>query len=160
MEKLTEATFAKAIKDNDKLIIKGWQDNCSWCDEYAPIFAEAEKKYPKIKFAEIKIQKDGPSEFRRTYMKADKGEQLGAPMTFLFVKGEMVMRHYGKLELHELEEMVNINLKDYTLAELYAIKGEAHTLIEIAQEQLKLNEAKFGWANRKIVAQLAISGGV
>lgn len=149
MQEYTEETIKDFIKSG-KVVVKGWQDDCNWCDEYAPIMDEVSKQFPDIKFGSIKIAKDGPSEFRRTHMVAKKGESLGAPMTFIFKDGEQVARHYGKMEAGVLAEFININLKDYTLEELRYMKGELHEMQEIAKFQLSVVESKLPWVNAKI----------
>ena len=152
MHELTEATVNDFIKDNKNAVVKGWQENCQPCADYAPIFEAAEGPAVDVAFGSIKIAKDGPSEFRRTYMKAEKGEQIGAPMTFLFKNGEMIARHYGKMEAQQLDLFITRNLKDYTLEELHTIKGRCHTTIEIANDDLQHATDELLWANARISA--------
>jgi len=101
---LNEDSIKEFIKSGT-VIIKGWMDNCSYCDDFKPVFEEFASK-SQASCGSINIPVSGASEFRRTWMKSKPGEPSGAPAIFVFENGELKRKHHGKLSLKELESFV------------------------------------------------------
>lgn len=79
-----------------KTIIKVYDDGCPYCDKYEPVFTGLISKFPDFKFASLKINRKEPSEFRRTYMKGNKGEEKNTvPATLIFENGLFLKIQFG-----------------------------------------------------------------
>ena len=90
------------------VIIKAWADDCAPCKDYQFIYDQMADANPDYKFASIKVAKDAPSFFRRTYMVAkSKEDKIGTPMTFYFKDGKEVNRYYGILHQDRFKEFVS-----------------------------------------------------
>ena len=143
MQELKEAELLELIKSGELFVLKVFMDDCSFCTEYEPIFAEAAKNRPNMKFVSFNLpaRSDGGSTFKRNYMKANGKERIAAPATFIFDKGEMKYRQYGKMSAQELAEFIvsgkapekkvdQRELARQELINLFAKKGEIVTLAE------------------------------
>lgn len=143
MIELNETTVKDFIKEG-KVIIKGWMDDCSFCDDFAPTFLEAEKLYPDFKFGALNIPKSGASEFRRNYMKSKPGESAGAPAVFVFENGELLRKHHGNMPMELLRKFISgevmppsqMELKEKEASNLFRIRGELTYNLEILSKQL------------------------
>lgn len=148
MLELTEESVKEFIKDGT-VVIKGWMDGCSKCEEFTPVFEKVSKQLAGVKFGSLKISRDS-SEFKRTYMKAKPGEPMGAPCTFIFENGEYKIRQHGKMSEEELVRFIKtlepIAEKEKTIAELSLIELKAlvydkMAVLELMQKQiLELNQ--------------------
>ena len=158
MLELTDVSYKDFIKEG-KVVIKGFGDNCGFCDRYAPTVDKVAAEMPDIKWASFKVplRKQGdktpytPSEFKRTYMKQEKGTELkeSIPVTFVFENGEMKFRHFGLMTEPQLKEFVltgkepevlqrnNQEIDKQKLGQLYMMKGEMTTIIEVNTSRLK-----------------------
>lgn len=147
---LKEKELIELINSGEYFILKVFMDGCSFCVDYAPIFEEAAKNRPHIKFVSFNMpgNSGGGSEFKKKYMVANGKEKLAAPATFIFDKGEMKARHFGKMSLQDLGQFINSgkgpenvnNQKDQArkeLIDLFAKKGEIITLYETLPEMNK-----------------------
>lgn len=140
---LKEKELLELINSGERLVLKVFMDGCSFCVEYAPIFEEAAKNRPHIKFVSFNMpgNSGGSSEFKKKYMVANGKEKLAAPATFVFDKGEMKSRHFGKMSAQALAEFIESgkspevvdNKKEMARQELISLfsqKGEIITLYE------------------------------
>lgn len=111
MLNLTEETVKDFIKEGNA-VVKVYSDNCPFCTEYEPILDAYAAEHPEYKFGAIKIShpkdpKPQPSEFKRTYLKVEKGEnEFGVPVVVVFKDGEMVSRAGGRLFKDQLEHFM------------------------------------------------------
>ena len=109
MIQLTEETYKDFIKDGKK-VIRTWDEGCSYCVKYEPIFdeyvAESGVEAGTLRLYVLKDKKS--SEFKRTYMKQDKSEAIKetVPGTFVFENGELKARHFGTMTKEELKTLV------------------------------------------------------
>lgn len=106
---VTEDSVKECIKTG-KVVVKAWMDDCSYCDEFEPVFQDA-SSLPNVAFCSINIPASGSSEFRRTWMKSSPGEQSGAPAIFVFQDGELKWKHHGKMDLPDLIKFIHIGDK-------------------------------------------------
>lgn len=141
---LKEQELMDLIKSGESFILKVFMDDCSFCEEYAPIWDAASKKHSNIKFVQFNLpaRTGGGSEFKRNYMKANGKERIAAPATFKFEKGEMVARHYGRMYQEQLDAFIKTgevpqaqpsSQKEAArreLIDLFAKKGEIITFYE------------------------------
>lgn len=151
---LTEESAKDFIKSKKLIIVKGWMDNCKYCDEYLPIYEEVAKEYfsNNIGFGSLKIPSNGPSEFRRNYMKSKPGEPSGAPCTFVFKDGEFVMKHNGRIDATQLKELFLDNKtpaqakpkqpSDFSIVELKAAWLDQILMIENCQKNIQEIQAE------------------
>lgn len=140
---LTEETVKDFIKEGT-VVIKGWMDDCSKCVDFAPVFEKVSKQAPGVKFASMKISRDG-SEFKRNYMKGKPNEPMGAPCTFIFENGEYKTRQHGKMTEEELLQFLRTHepierrpksIKDLSTIELKATVYDLMAIIEKSQQQI------------------------
>jgi thioredoxin-like negative regulator of GroEL len=104
---LTEATFASWIAEHPNCVILGWMENCSFCEQFKPIFEllANDPAFSNWSFASIQIARSG-SEFKRLYMRANIGEKTGAPCVFVFRDGQYVTRHHGAMSFEALQSLI------------------------------------------------------
>jgi len=141
---LTDKTVGDFIKQPGMAVIKAWGEGCIPCVEYLPAFKEVADSTTGVRFGTLKVAKDSPSKFRRTYMVAKKiGEQIGTPMTFIFKDGVEVRKHYGILHADLLRQLMKSDLeqaparpqapqqgpRDITKAPIQEIQARGFTLM-------------------------------
>ena len=106
MINLNEQNFDFHLKTG-KWIVDVWQEECGDCQAYAPVFLYAEKKNSSdIKFANYKVPRKSPSEFKRKYLNFEKGEVPASPTTMLFEDGKMIKRICGFQTLHTITGLI------------------------------------------------------
>ena len=144
---LKEKELLELIESKEKFVLKVYMDSCPFCKEFAPIFDEAAKNRPGIKF--VSFKRNGSelsgSEFAKKYMTVNGKEKLSAPALFVFEDGGMKYRHYGKLSLKDFSDFMEMGkspnqAKDQArveLIDLFAKKGEIMTLHEQLPEMNK-----------------------
>lgn len=133
---LTEDTVKDFIQ-HGSVVIRGYLENCSFCEKYEPIFASAAAlpEFQQVRFGSLLIARSG-SEFKRLYMRANIGEKTGAPCTFLFRDGEFVARHHGLISGEQLcqfirEGKVSSEAPTKTIKQLSIIELKAYWLDQI-----------------------------
>ena len=150
MKDITELEVNDFIKEG-KVVIDFWMERCSNCKEYASIFEEASRKFEDVKFAKLFFDRDSKegSEFKRKYLKADKGEKVTFPVTFFFENGQLKRKTYGLLTAQQLDQFVlGETIQDTPeqarkklLYDLFAQRGELTYNLEILSNKLnKVNE--------------------
>lgn len=107
---LTDETYKDFIKEG-RVVIRTWDEGCSYCAKYEPIFNEYIKE-TGVKAGVLRIyvlKEKRPSEFKRAYMKQDKSENIKetVPGTFVFENGELKARHFGIMTKEHLAVMVS-----------------------------------------------------
>jgi thiol-disulfide isomerase/thioredoxin len=102
-EQLAESIAATKF-DATTLIVFVALPSCQFCDEYGPVFDDTTKSYPDFRTAKV-VAEQG-SELKRKYLRAEKGERIAAPATLIFRDGEMVRRHFGKMDASQLHDFI------------------------------------------------------
>jgi thiol-disulfide isomerase/thioredoxin len=140
---LSDANFAPWLAANPNAVVLGWMENCTYCDQFKPIFqlVAEEPAFSELAFSTIMIPRSG-SEFKRLYMKANLGEKTGAPCTFLFSNGEFLRRHHGLLTVEQLRQFL-------TSGKVNAV-SQTKTL-----QQLSIVELKASWLDQILTVERA-----
>lgn len=156
---LTDETYKDFIKEG-RVVIRTWDEGCGYCTKYEPIFneyiAETGVKAGVLRIYVLKEKR--ASEFKRTYMKQDKSENIKetVPGTFVFENGELKARHFGAMTKDQLAKMVS----DFTppsvskepSCDLTHLKAKAYDLIrtvDIASAQLRQINAQIEQEERR-----------
>lgn len=125
MINLNESNFKEIISKTPRLVVDVWQEGCEPCSKFAPIFMFAEKLIPGLKFANYKVDRNASSEFKREYLKFEKGENASSPTTILFEDGKMVRRIAGYIGIFWLSEFILSGmpkkLEDYSKEQLESL---------------------------------------
>lgn len=148
----SEKALLDLIATGEKIIVKVWMENCPKCDEYKPVFEKVAEESP-LSFLSFLLPPltMGSSEFKKKYMKIKVGESLGAPATFVFEKGEMLYRHFGKMDEAQLKDFIGEGKAPVNQAELahkeliglFARRGEITMLMdELPMIDAKIREIK------------------
>ena len=58
MIKITKENFEQIIKDNKKVIIDFWADQCNPCVALGPILENVSKNYPDIVFGKVNVDEE------------------------------------------------------------------------------------------------------
>lgn len=135
---MEEKELLDLIKEGGKLIVDVWMDNCTFCEQYAPVFDKVSSDNPHFNMVKFKLPaaSAGSSVFKKNYMKSENGERIAAPATMIFENGELTARKYGLISEEELLELIHTGKIDPTqkivaeLKHLYMIKGEIVTMSE------------------------------
>jgi hypothetical protein len=134
---ISDNTFASWLADNPNAVVLGWMENCTYCEQFKPIFQQVaeDPAFDALSFSTILIPRSG-SEFKRLYMKANLGEKTGAPCTFLFQAGEYLRRHHGLMTVEQLRQFlasgnVTVSNPHKTLQELTNVELKASWLDQI-----------------------------
>lgn len=147
--------FAEVLKDG-KWVVNAFAMNCKHCDNFAPIFSEAEKDFPDYTFARVNVT-DVPL-FRAQHMKDEsrppierKGVKetptFGTPTTIIFENGAMVARLVGEVSADILRQFITTKQVPprpvdpsaqimQRVMQLHGIKGECQTIIEFRSSML------------------------
>lgn len=154
LTEITEDNVNDFIKEG-KVIIDFWMERCPNCSTFSSTFENVSRKFNDIKFGKLFFDRDSKdaSEFKRRYLKADKGEKIVFPVTFLFEDGVIKRKNYGLLDETQLEQFVSgeqvkdnsEQVKKKLLYDLFAQRGELTYNLEILQNKLvqlnlKINE--------------------
>jgi len=145
MKDITELEVDDFIKEG-KVVIDFWMERCSNCKSYFEVFENVSRKFEDVKFAKLFFDRDSKegSEFKRKYLKADKGEKVTFPVTFFFENGQLKRKTYGLLTEQQLEQFVSgetvqdtpEQAKRKSLYDLFAQRGEITYNLEIMQNKL------------------------
>lgn len=162
MLQLTEDTVKTFIKDNERVFVKVWAQNCPYCtrldeqlknvDLSAFVLGSLEVSHPMDKAPK-------PSEFKRTWMRQDKSDVVkdSVPALFVFENGELKYRNFGMLYADQLSHWLKTgevrpselqkaereaNEKKQKLINLYAQRGELTYNMELMGARLgEINKA-------------------
>jgi len=152
---MNDASLMDLIAGGSKVIVDVWSDNCPYCTQFSPIFDEVAKEYPETHFVKFNLPKVG-SEFKKKYMTLQVGKPNGVPAIFVFEKGEVVLRHHGKIDAKQLKAFVNDGIdpsieqleqqKEKAKQELFSLfarRGELSMLLEeMPHIDSKINQIK------------------
>lgn len=143
--------FAEIIKEG-KWVVDAWKSNCGYCDQYAPTFEQvATESTNGVKFAKVKA--DDVREFRNAYLMGEEitlpngikqRKSLGSPTTFIFNNGVKTAVAEGNMPKEALKSFIETGVApvrtpqpNQRLGQLYAMKGELITGIELRQNDLQ-----------------------
>jgi len=105
---LNDKNYKEKIKTG-RFVIDAWQDGCSICTDYSPVFRACEDMVEGVKFAQFKVT-NASSEFRREFLKFEKDEFAGSPTTILVEDGKMVRRIAGYVNVLFLMEFITTGM--------------------------------------------------
>lgn len=106
---LNEESVKEFIK-GERVLVKVWAKNCPYCDRLDTALEGVNLNGFDCGALEVSHPLDKanykPSEFKRTYMKQDKSDEVrdSVPALFVFEKGELKHRHFGALYADQLSE--------------------------------------------------------
>ncbi len=155
---LTEETFASWIVEHHDGVILGWMENCTYCEQFKPVFQSIadDQALSKYTFGSILITRSG-SDFKRLYMRANIGEKSGAPCTFLFRDGKYVARQHGLKTIDQLRQFIvtgdsSVESEPKTLQQSSIIELKAYWLdqilaIERSQSIIRAIQTELGSRN-------------
>lgn len=145
---MNESQVLELIKSGKKIAVKVWMDDCPKCVDFAPIFEKvaAESKasggisdYASFNLPSRPDPTTGSSVFKKEYMKPNEGQKsIGAPAVMVFNGGQLLYRHYGKMDEASLLAFIEKgeapvdqkNLARQELFQLFARRGELSLLLE------------------------------
>ncbi len=145
---LTEESYSGWLVEHPNCVILGWMENCTFCEQFKPIFDSVaeDKAFAKWSFASIQIARSG-SEFKRQFMRTSLGERAGAPCVFLFRDGQYVTRHHGLISKEQLSQFIRTgtvtesdsfkSLQQASIAELKAFWLDQLLAIERSQATIR-----------------------
>ncbi len=107
------------IKNNEKVVVKLWRDNCPFCIEYAPIFTAAAEKHKDHTFASLKTTPEILKEF----------DIKSVPATLVYHNGELKHKYQGRLFPDQLSTFI-------TSGEVPAAMSVETWVIQASLEQL------------------------
>lgn len=156
---LTDETYKDFIKEG-RVVIRTWDEGCGYCTKYEPVFNEyINETQVKAGVLRIYVMKEKrASEFKRTYMKQDKSENIKetVPGTFVFENGELKARHFGAMTKEQLARLVSHfeapSGKAEPSCDLTHLKAKAYDLIrtvDIASTQLRQINAQIEQEERR-----------
>lgn len=138
MLNLNDANYKDVLKEG-RIIVDVWQDNCSDCQRFAPLFRAFSKlnQDAGLKFANFKVGRQGPSEFRREFLTFDKDEKAASPTIILFENGKMLRRVCGYVSSMDFEQFVSVGmpkkLSEYNKTDLEALAYRKIQSIDLHQ---------------------------
>lgn len=156
---LTDENYKDFIKEG-RVVIRTWDEGCGYCTKYEPIFNEYINE-TQVKAGVLRIyvlKEKRASEFKRTYMKQDKSENIKetVPGTFVFENGELKARHFGAMTKEQLARLVSHfeapSGKPEPSCDLTHLKAKAYDLIrtvDIASAQLRQINAQIEQEERR-----------
>lgn len=158
---LTEESVKEFIQ-GEKVLVKVWAENCPYCTRLDDHLSNVDLTGFQCGMLEVSHPMDKapkPSEFKRTWMKVDKGEGIrdSIPAMFIFEKGELKHRHFGMLYADSLQHWLNTGEvigskmqqeekaaqeRKQKLYDLFAQRGELTYNMEIISNRLlEVNKA-------------------
>lgn len=137
---LTEDTVLEFIRSGH-VVIKGWMENCMYCEQYSPVFESVASELPNIKFGSLLIAKQG-SAFKRQFMRAEIGQKTGAPCTFIFHDGQYITRKHGFMTADALRAFIAEETK------LNVANLPTSSPVSKSMQQLSIVELKAVWLDQ------------
>lgn len=95
---LTEATFEKAVTENDIVLVDFWAEWCGPCKRFAPVFEESSVAHPDVVHA--KVDTDAEQGL------AGAAQISSIPTLMAFREGILVFSQAGALPRPALEQVV------------------------------------------------------
>ena len=95
---LTEATFEKAVTENDIVLVDFWAEWCGPCKRFAPVFEESSTEHPDVVHAKVDTEAEQGL--------AGAAQITSIPTLMAFRDGILVFSQAGALPKPALEQVV------------------------------------------------------